>query len=169
MPDTPARAIVAGIVPGQPSAVVRYAARLAATFGVPLECAYVDVSSYAISTNIDGSILAVPIDPDGATDAAEETAVAIEQYLRRELAGAGIDWRVHLLAGNASRELERLADEVDAELIVVGTRERGVLAGLAEFLSGSIAAQLSHRQCRPVVVVPLQPATNGEALPWDEP
>jgi len=37
---------------------------------------------------------------------------------------------------------------------------------MREFLNGSIAAHLAHRQRRPVVVIPLSPVREGEALPW---
>jgi hypothetical protein len=37
-----------------------------------------------------------------------------------------------------------------------------------EFFAGSVALHLSHRQARPVVVVPLAPVSRAQALPWED-
>jgi nucleotide-binding universal stress UspA family protein len=52
-------------------------------------------------------------------------------------------------------------------MIVVGSRRRGVRSGLKEFFGGSVAAQLAHRQHRPVVVVPVAPVPLDTPLPWE--
>ena len=65
--------------------------------------------------------------------------------------------------------LARLADICGVEMIVVGSRRRGVRSGLKEFFAGSVAAQLAHRQHRPVVVVPVHPVAAGTPLPWEDP
>ena len=53
-------------------------------------------------------------------------------------------------------------------MIVVGSRRRGMRSGLKEFFGGSVAAQLAHRQHRPVVVVPVDPVAPGAPLPWED-
>ena len=53
--------------------------------------------------------------------------------------------------------------QIDARLIVVGTRKRGFGESIREFFTGSVAARLAHRQHRPILVVPL-----GEPVPDDE-
>jgi nucleotide-binding universal stress UspA family protein len=53
-------------------------------------------------------------------------------------------------------------------LIIVGSRRGGVRAGLKQFLTGSVAAHLAHRQHRPVVVIPVAPVAEGKPLPWEE-
>lgn len=45
-------------------------------------------------------------------------------------------------------------------MLVIGTRE-GARGALREAVHGSVAAQLAHRQHRPVVVVPLDPVPFG--------
>jgi nucleotide-binding universal stress UspA family protein len=52
-------------------------------------------------------------------------------------------------------------------MIVVGTREPGFRGTVHEFINGSVAAQLAHRQHRPVVVIPLNPVTDDDELPWN--
>jgi hypothetical protein len=51
-------------------------------------------------------------------------------------------------------------------MFVLGTRKSGIRDSMREFLNGSVVAQLSHRQSRPVVVVPLTVVTSDEELPW---
>jgi hypothetical protein len=53
-------------------------------------------------------------------------------------------------------------------MIVVGSREAGLRGSVREFFAGSVALHLSHRQARPVVVVPLAPVSRAQALPWED-
>jgi nucleotide-binding universal stress UspA family protein len=71
------------------------------------------------------------------------------------------------LVGNPAQALGDLADTLNASMIVVGTREATLRASLQEFINGSVAAQLAHRQHRPVVVIPLAPVPSDQPLPWD--
>lgn len=70
----------------------------------------------------------------------------------------GIRPRVVLVDGPPARVLLELADQIDADLIVVGSR--GV--GQAELLAlGDTSTKLAHRSARPVLIVPaprMQPA-----------
>jgi len=59
--------------------------------------------------------------------------------------------------------MKHLAEQVDARLLVVGTRKRGFGESIREFFTGSVAARLAHRQTRPILVVPI-----GEIVPDDE-
>ncbi|MEX1008658.1 MAG: universal stress protein [Acidimicrobiia bacterium] len=85
---------------------------------------------------------------------AEETRRALEDELAEwcePLRSAGVEFRTMLLDGEPAQTLMRVADDVDAALIVVGRRGRG---GFAELLLGSVPHRLSHHAGRPVVVVP---------------
>ncbi|HEY6664089.1 MAG TPA: universal stress protein, partial [Propionibacteriaceae bacterium] len=64
------------------------------------------------------------------------------------------------LAGDVAHALGRLAAVLDAEMIIIGSRRGSLRSTMHEFLSGSVAAHLAHRQPRPVVVVPM-PASEG--------
>ncbi|WP_457946143.1 universal stress protein [Pseudarthrobacter sp. alpha12b] len=148
--------VLMGVVPGQPLAVAHRAAELAYSLGVKLVCAYVDVTTY-LAEEPDGRVEARPIDPDGIDDDIEGISASIAGHLREALGGTGIDWSFVTLAGDPARALGRLAETTDAAVIVVGTRERGLGARLEELLVGSVAVHLTHRQHRPVLVVPLAP------------
>ena len=148
--------VLMGVVPGQPLAVAHRAAELAFSLGVKLVCAYVDVTTY-LAEEPDGRVEARPIDPDGIDDDIEGISASIAGDLREALGASGIDWSFLTLAGDPARALGRLAESTDASVIVVGTRERGLGARFEELLVGSVAVHLTHRQHRPVLVVPLAP------------
>lgn len=160
-------AVVVGIVPNQPDHVLLTAAGLAAKFGGEVVCAHVDVERYTIEASADGTVTAFPLDPDGAELVREDFDPGLAEHVRTVLADMTVRWSVRELAGEPAHELSRLANEVDAALIVVGSRQPGIRAGVREFFSGSVAANLAHRQHRPIVVVPLSPVPEGAALPWE--
>ncbi len=155
--------VLMGVVPGQPLAVTHRAAELAYSLDVELFCAYVDASSYPTGEGPDGSVGSRPIDPDGVEDEDDSGSLAIENRLSAVLSPYGISWSYRRMAGDPARTLGRLAQKVDASVIVVGTRERGMGHKLEEMLTGSVAVHLAHRQCTPVLVVPLDPHTSGAA------
>lgn len=160
--------IVVGVVPGQPAAVVATAATYAERFDAILVCASVDASRYTVEERADGTIATMPIDPDLVDDHSdvEEFDPALYSAIAKALEARPIKWFVRSLAGGAAQELAHLASELDAAMIIVGTREAGIRGSLHEFFNGSVAVQLAHRQHRPLIVVPLNPVTGDGELPW---
>jgi len=63
---------------------------------------------------------------------------------------AGLEAEYELLEGDPAKELAKLAEARDADLVVVGTRGIGAVAG---DLLGSVSAGVVRRSHRPVVVV----------------
>lgn len=176
-PDQPSeqaramRPIVVGVVPGQPAAVLEQAAVFAERFGADMICARVDASRYVVERHPDGTETTMPIDPDLADDDASDVGGAdaeLEDIIRAALDGRSVTWSLRTLAGGAASALARLADEADAAMIVVGTREPGLKDSLREFFNGSVAVQLAHRQHRPLVVIPLNPVAGDDDLPWTD-
>ena len=69
---------------------------------------------------------------------------------RRLVERAGVEAEYELLEGDPAKEVAKLAEAPDADLVVVGTRGIGAVAGS---LLGSVSAGVVRRSHRPVVVV----------------
>lgn len=149
--------IVVGVVPGEPMTVVAAAADFAERFDAELVCASVDGARYSLVTDPGGQVIAMPIDSDLGDDIVEEFDAGLQREIASVLDSRPVRWSVQALAGGPAQELTGLANDVEAEMIIVGTRDAGVRGSLHEFFNGSVAAQLAHRQHRPVVVIPLNP------------
>jgi nucleotide-binding universal stress UspA family protein len=164
--SSPVSTIVVGVIPDQPATVLVKAAELAGQLGARIVCAHVDPTRITLRRLEDGTVLASPLDPDQP----EETVLEIDPHFRQQVAQVldplPVPWSIRPLAGSASTELALLAEETDALMIIVGTREAGIRHAFREFFTGSVAVQLAHRQHRPVLMVPLQPTGLEQPLPW---
>lgn len=159
--------IVVGVVPHQPSDVVVSAATIATKFDAELVCAHVDQGRYLASEAADGTVSSFSFNPDVPELVREVFDQNLTDQVGKALKGTDVAWSVRELAGDPAGELSRLAEEVNAVLIVVGTRHPGFGGSMREFFSGSVAVHLAHRQHRPVVVVPLFVVHPDTALPWE--
>lgn len=159
--------LVVGLeVPDGPGAVINVALDLAEQLGRDLVFVVVDASQYA-ETDGHGHLAAHPIDPDSWGDDEAPGTAELDGHLRDVLAGSRVNWDVRHLTGGPGLALSELAEEVDAGMIVVGARRRGVSGRVREFFNGSIAVQLVHHQHRPVLVVPTAPVSFGQQGPWE--
>ncbi|HEY6813183.1 MAG TPA: universal stress protein [Propionibacteriaceae bacterium] len=169
MAEHPAeRRILVGVTYGQPDTVLRHAARFARVFGAALVCAHVDPGRYVVEERPDGSVVSLPLDPELPELKDTDFDQGLVAQVRTAVADDSIDLSFRELAGDVAYALTRLADILDVELIIVGSRRGGMRAGLKQFLTGSVAAHLAHRQHRPVVVIPVAPVAEGKPLPWEE-
>nr|WP_278189667.1 universal stress protein [Brevibacterium sp. ZH18] len=154
-PPPPPRAqahIIVGVAPGE---VVATAATYADRFDADLICVHVDDFRYTVEIRSDGSVVSIPIDPDLVAEAAPEFDPLLHSAIAEVLRGSSVNWTLKTLAGSASQELASLAEEVDAQMIVVGVRKAGIKGSFHEFFNGSVAIQLAQHQHRPLLVVPL--------------
>jgi nucleotide-binding universal stress UspA family protein len=124
----------------------RVAGRLTADLGAELTAVHVrHVAPMALSA----APVAMASDP-------EETLGAIEELARKRTAQAldplDIPWTFQVRAGVPAAELEQVAAEQRADLIVVGSQGHTVVHRL---LLGSVSTRLTHHAQRPVMVVPL--------------
>ncbi|MCE3274391.1 MAG: hypothetical protein K0R13_246 [Propionibacteriaceae bacterium] len=163
-----ARRILVGVTYGQPDVVLRHAARFARTFQAALVCAHVDPGRYVVEELPDGSVASLPLDPDLPELKDTDFDQGLVAQVRAAVADESVELSFRELAGDVAYALTRLADILDVEMIIVGSRRGGVRAGLKQFLTGSVAAHLAHRQPRPVVVIPVAPVAEGKPLPWEE-
>jgi nucleotide-binding universal stress UspA family protein len=95
--------------------------------------------------------------PDGALIPSAETATGLGDAARAGLdsvvaakADRGVPLKSVLREGEAWEEIVSVADEMDADLIVLGTHGRH---GLARALLGSVAEQVVRSSHRPVVTL----------------
>lgn len=154
-------AVVVGVIPDQNPRVLKEAARYAKLLSAPLVVVHVDVTRFVTYEDPDGYVHSAPIDIN--VDAGAEEFEAVKREAEQHLAGRGVTWAARQLVGDPALALKHFTEKIDAKLIVVGTRKRGFGESLREFFTGSVAARLSHRQHRPLLVVP-----QGELLADDE-
>lgn len=164
-------AVVVGVHPDQSAAVVQEAGRLAVALGRPLVCAYVTEDSYLTEWDRADVREDASLHPAGVASEDERVALELAASIGAALSAAHRDgveppWTLRILAGDPAKALGRIAVELHARLLVVGTRGRGVERALEEWLGGSVAAHLAHDQACPGVVVP---ARGGSAQPGSPP
>jgi nucleotide-binding universal stress UspA family protein len=80
-----------------------------------------------------------------------EAAMALLEAEVREVRARGVGVQVIVRSGDPAATLLEVAEDVDADLVVVGTRGRG---GTDELLLGSVARTVADRARRPTLVVP---------------
>lgn len=147
--------LLVGVVPGQHPEVMQTAAALAQQLALPLVCAFVDEASYLVEWDPERSAHRLSLHPDKDDDDIRSVTDDLKSSIAAAVrAGPPIEWTLRTLTGDPARALGRLAAEVDAPMIIVGTPERGFTHRLTEMLNGSVAAWLTHHQSRPVLVVP---------------
>lgn len=159
--------IVVGVQPAQPDLVALTAASLARASGAPaLYFGYVDTGRVTVEEFADGTVKHQSMNPDVLDDGEwQRTADRLTAQIAAVMDGQGVPWHLRYLAGRADRALTHLARAVDAAAFVVGTH-CGKRRGL-DFLHRSLGVQLTHRQHRPVLVVPLQVVDWRGRAPWE--
>jgi nucleotide-binding universal stress UspA family protein len=105
------------------------------------------------------AVRATPWEPPGAETSAEDVAAG-QALLQQECSAAGLEYvDRQVLVGRPAERLAELADDVDADLIVVGSRgHRLVQAALV----GSVSSELLGLAPCPVLVLP------ARAVQWHE-
>lgn len=106
--------------------------------------------------------VAMPVENEAELDASEEAAAhgAADEgaHLAREH-GWDAEPRLALAQTTVWRAIVEVADEVDASLVVCGTRG---LTGLRGLVLGSVSSAVLHRARRPVLVAPDPASANPQ-------
>lgn len=158
--------VLVGVTGDQPSIVAEQGVRFAEAFDASIVFAWVDTTQFTTGFMSDGTVAFSSFEGDAEAGAVPD-ASWLDERAREAVGDRSLAWTTKVGSGQPAAVLAAFADEVQARMIVVGTREPGFMAGLQEFLGGSVAAHLAHTQSRPVVVVPLTPVKKGDSLPWD--
>ena len=153
--------LLVGVVPGQHPEVLQTAVALAQQLMAPLLFAYVDEASYLVEWDPARSTHRLSLHPDKNDDDIRSVTEDLKSVIVVR-PGTPTEWTLRTLAGDPARALGRLAAEVNAPMIIVGTPERGFGHRITELLNGSVAAWLTHHQSRPVLVVPFKMPAHEE-------
>jgi nucleotide-binding universal stress UspA family protein len=138
--------ILVGVDRSEPSlAALELAADLAVTLGGSLSV--VEVFEYVPAFPLGPS---TAVTSEGEEHAIERTMALLEAEVRG-IRERRVGVQVIVRSGDPVPTLLEVADDVDADLVVVGTRGRG---GPAELLLGSVARTVADRARRPTLVVP---------------
>ncbi|WP_458108117.1 universal stress protein [Arthrobacter sp. R3-55] len=146
--------LVVGVLPDQHVEVLQTARTLAERLGVPLVCAYVDEASYLVEWDPSREAHRMSLHPEKDDVDVEAVRDDLGKVIAEAMDGGTAEWTLRLLAGDPARALGRLASDINASMIIVGTPEPGLGHRISEALNGSVAAWLSHHQRRPVLIVP---------------
>jgi nucleotide-binding universal stress UspA family protein len=84
----------------------------------------------------------------------EDLEVEVLMQAAAALDPLGVPWRMALESGDPARGLQRIADRVGADLVVIGTRGAGAGCAVRRLVTGSVSSALVHHEHRPVLVVP---------------
>lgn len=143
-----------GVESGMSPAVLAAAGALARGLDARLVCIHADSGRLIADKLSEGDLLT------SASPVSEELAWEITSVI------TGVELESYTVAGDPAKVLAAVAEQLDARMIVVGTRRPGIRSKMAQLMDGSIAVALAHKQHRPVLVIPQQPAQENE-LPWD--
>jgi len=124
----------------QSDLIVNHATALADAYDAPLDLLHVvEEAAYPSAYGLDPLTPALPDVQDRAREALETLAGELD------LRPGPVN--VHVMAGNAARDIVEFADEQGADLIVMATHGR---TGLERFLIGSVAEKVVRRARCPV-------------------
>ena len=154
MPRNPLKKILVAS-DGSPSALeaTRFAIDLAAEHEAEVVIAHVVRDADVVPATVLQIGGVFPHEPDKADLELLEDAAAVA-------AEHGVAAETVLLRGDTVSELIAYADGWDADLIVIGSRGRGALAGT---LLGSVSQRLLHEARRPVAIVRAVPVATEAA------
>ena len=131
---------------GSPSAAkaVQHAASLAAATGAHL---HIGMAEPSIPMMVAPDMVVATAEWGTATDQATRAAL---ESAAETAAAVGVEATTHQLSGDPADALLSSADDVDADLLVVGSRG---MHGARRFLLGSVSSRCAHHADRSILIV----------------
>ena len=126
---------------------VSQAAALAAATGGTLHIVYVVDSSKVLAASALAPVGGLPVVTDTEMRGEAERTLSRARGVADGLSAAT---EVHVLDGEPSRELNRLCEQLSADLLVVGSRG---MKGAARFVLGSVPNRVAHHAPCSVLIV----------------
>jgi nucleotide-binding universal stress UspA family protein len=105
------------------------------------------------------------IDP-GLVEALEEQEAAVRQEALRLVGGTGVAWKLVIRVGSPGEEIVKVAEESDADLVVLGGNRHSSIHNL---LLGSTAAYRATHSPAPVLVMRLRAESSSQVHAAVEP
>jgi nucleotide-binding universal stress UspA family protein len=137
---------------GSPSALQAVEVGLELAAEHESELTFVHVAPAADVLPVAGFAMAGPVSVPHELDEHDRSSLDEALHLAEE---QGLDAWTKLLVGDAAKQIVAFADEIDADLIVVGSRGLGAIGGT---LLGSVSRRILHEAKRPVLIVREVPA-----------
>lgn len=149
--------LIVGVIPKQHPEVIAQATVLAEQLDRAIIYAYVEPNSYLTEWNFKENIRELSLHPGDVDEDMTANAMEILAQIEAQMSGSTATWSLRILAGEVWKALARLASEIDASMVIVGTREPTFGAHVSQLLNGATASHLTFHQNRPVLVVPTAP------------
>jgi nucleotide-binding universal stress UspA family protein len=137
---------------GSPTAGValQHATALAKALGATLHIVYAYRPMLSSEAAMSATSGGPTIDVAGVNQGIAENAAEICKHAASAAADSGVKVETHSLPGDPADALVNVAEEVDADLLVVGNRG---MSGVKRFVLGSVPNKISHHAPCSVLIV----------------
>ncbi len=131
-------------------AAIEWAIRMAKGMGSEVVAVYALSTPVYFDTGYSSPAVPVQYDPEWRDEMKRE----FEEDWCKPLKDSGVKYRAVMHDGRPATVINKVADEVNADVVLVGRRGRG---GVAELLLGSVSHELVQHSKRPVLVISRMP------------
>jgi nucleotide-binding universal stress UspA family protein len=135
----------------QAAAALRWAARMAKGMDSEVVAVFVISPPVYFDAGFAAPTMPVQYDDQWRADMKKE----FEEVWVKPLRDAGVQYRTQIKDGRPASVISQVAEEVDADIVLVGRRGRGEVA---ELLLGSVSHELVLHSKRPVLVISSLPS-----------
>ena len=131
-------------------AAIEWAIRMAKGMGSEVVAVFALNTPVYFDAGYSSPAVPVQFDPEWRDEMKRE----FEEDWCKPLQDSGVKYRAVMQDGRPATVINKVADEVSADVVLVGRRGRG---GVAELLLGSVSHELVQHSTRPVLVISRKP------------